>query len=368
MNRRNALFATFVSLFFLAPRETVGQTWELNSSAHWRNGTSEGVSIEDGRLRQSGKNAGKWVSSWHDWGLSLSAAEINVRASVNTFANKSIEVIVSGQEEPYTDRVGVPHDWYGRCMIAILDENRWLMAIRSGIDHIQGQGRDAIHVLTSDDEGRTWGGLNRWFDGTAIEGMPFDDGHIHSEPGIYRMPNGDLILQFWRSGIESGTRQFRSEDNGRTWRPDIDQINIEGLTGADGSSALGTQDYFVDPENPTDTYMAFQFFRYNSMSGSLLARSQDNGASYEFVSWIGPLARIDEQDSGATFEPGIEYIGNRTIIAVMRDGAGNRHTWQSVSRDMGESFSPLVDISGQINAGIDGGHWKRPSTYLHKSE
>ena len=55
-------------------------------------------------------------------------------------------------------------------------------------------------------------------------------------------------------------------------------------------------------------------------------------------------------DSGATFEPAIEYVGNRTIVAVLRDmagmgdPAGDRHTWQTVSTDMGVSFSPLVDI------------------------
>ena len=81
----------------------------------------------------------------------------------------------SGTFRVYGDNAaldGVEHDWYGRCMIAILDARRWVMAIRSGINHIQWGKRDAIHLLTSSDEGRTWSKLNHWFDGTPIEGLP----------------------------------------------------------------------------------------------------------------------------------------------------------------------------------------------------
>ena len=102
-------------------------------------------------------------------------------------------------------------------MIAILNACRWVMAIRSGINHIQKGKRDAIHVLTSGDEGRTWSKLNHWFDGTPVEGLPYEDGRTHSEPGLYRMPNGDLILQFWRTFSTSGPTHLRSTDDGKTW-------------------------------------------------------------------------------------------------------------------------------------------------------
>ena len=58
--------------------------------------------------------------------------------------------------------------------------------------------------------------------------MPYQDGHTHSEPGLYAMPNGDLILQFWRTGSASGTKQLRSIDEGRTWRVDLDRIQVQG--------------------------------------------------------------------------------------------------------------------------------------------
>jgi len=248
-------------------------------------------------------------------------------------------------------------------MIAIVDENRWIMAIRSGVSHISWGNRDTIHLLTYINEGRAWGELNRWFDGTPIDGMPYEDGHTHSEPGLYRMPNGDVILQFWRTDYSSGTKQLRSTDNGKTWEEDIDRIRVMGVAGADDDRVIGTEDYFVDPENRSDVYMAFQYFHYNSKAGTLLARSNDNGRSYSFLSWIGPLAAEKAADGGASFEPAIEYVGNRTIVAVMRDAAGNRRTWQTHSIDMGASFSPPIDISEQIHGGIPNGVWQRARLY-----
>ena len=105
--------------------------------------------------------------------------------------------------------------------------------------------------------------------------------------------------------------------------------------------------------------MAFQLFHFESKSGTLLARSTDHGRTFSFLSWIGPLA---DHRGGATFEPAIEYVGNRTIVAVLRD-TGNRHTWQTVSTDMGASFGPLQEISAQINGGIPNGLWQRARIY-----
>ena len=81
------------------------------------------------------------------------------------------------------------------------------------------------------------------------------------------------------------------------------------------------------------------------------------------MNWICPLAEEKIPDGGATFEPAIEYVGDRTIVAVLRDAAGNNHTWQSVSTDMGASFSPPVDISGRINGGVPNGQWQRARLY-----
>ena len=344
---------------------TADETWTIESPSEWKKATASIDAAAAGErglvLRDAGQ--GRWTSAWHRWQASVRSARIVIEANIDLFKNKRIHTVVKGSETPYTDETQTPHDWYGRCMIAVIDEHRWIMALRSGLNHISWGQRDAIHLITSGDEGRTWGALNRWFDGSPIAGMPYEDGHTHSEPGLYSTPDGDLILQFWRTGSSSGTKQLRSTDNGKTWTPDIDRIRVQGVAGARGDCAIGTEDYFIDPESPSDFYMAFQYFHHNGKAGTFLARSSDNCRSYCFVNWICLLAEEKIPDGGATFEPAIEYVGDRTIVAVLRDAAGNNHTWQSVSTDMGASFSPPVDISGRINGGVPNGQWQRARLY-----
>lgn len=97
---------------------------------------------------------------------------------------------------------------------------------------------------------------------------------------------------------------------------------MAGVIGAAGDRAIGAEDWFVDPENPSPVYMAFEYVVYNQKAGCILARSTDNGKSYAFLSWISPLGDENNPDSRATFEPAIAYAGNRTIVAVLRDMAG----------------------------------------------
>ncbi len=377
--RRFATLALFSAVLVgIAAGGAVGAAAEApwlieRSHASWSESQASGEHIAiTNMVSLQGDAAGQWTSKWHSWPRTVDAAEVAVRAAVAQFANQTIQVVVKGSETPYTDASGVPHTWYGRCMIAIVDDNRWIMALRSGISHIAWRTprkRDTIHLLTSRDEGRTWSKLDRWFDGSPMHGIPYEDGETHSEPGLYRMPNGDLILQFWRIDYSEGVKQLRSTDNGKTWVTDIDRVNVAGVTGADGDRAIGTEDWFVDPENPSHVYMAFEYYDFNQKAGSLLAKSTDHGKSYSFLSWMSPLGDMKNPDSGATFEPAIEYVGKRTIVAVLRDvagtgdPAGDRRTWQTVSADMGASFSPLVDISAKISGGMPNGAWQRARIY-----
>ncbi|NQT12807.1 MAG: exo-alpha-sialidase [Planctomycetes bacterium] len=358
-------FAATLLLSFPATLLIAEEPWVIQSAADWRKteASAEGIAVEDDSVVLDRVTEGQWTSKWHAWQGTVDSADVVVDAEIDLFDNKTIEVLVEGSKRPYTDGDQVPHDWYARCMIAIVDEHRWIMALRSGVNHIRWGDRDTIHLITSTNEGRTWSELNRWFDGTPIEGMPYEDGHTHSEPGLFRMPNGDLILQFWRTSYASGTKQLRSKDDGKTWTLDIDRISVDGVPGADDDLAIGTEDYFVDPENPSHVYMAFQYFHFNSQAGTLLARSRDNCKSYSFMSWMGPLADQGDPDGGATFEPAIEYVGQRTIVAVMRDAAGNRRTWQTVSTNMGASFETPVDVSDKIKGGISNGSWQRARLY-----
>ena len=341
------------------------QPWSIESAEDWSRADTpaDGISVRDGLLASDASGERCWASAWHAWPGVVDSAEVVVEAEIDLFDNKTIEAVVEGARTPFTNADGIPHTWYGRCMIAILDHSRWIMALRSGVSHISWGTRDAIHLITSSDEGRSWSPLDRWFDGTPIEGTPYEDGYTHSEPGLYRMPNGDLILQFWRTQYQSGTKQLRSTDDGRTWAVDIDRICVTGVPGADDDMAIGTQDWFVDPENPRDVYMVFEYFHYNGQDGTVLARSQDNGRSYSFVSWVAPLDSERDPEGFAAFEPAIEYVGDRTIVSVLRDGAGSRRTWQSESTDMGASFTPLRDISDQVDGAVPSGVWQRARLY-----
>jgi HEAT repeat protein len=356
-----------------APLSSREPEWTLLRPQEWKQAEASARNITAGDgIALAQKGTGEWTSTWHDFGRTVDAAEIRISAEISLFDHKTIAKVVEGKNMPYTDRDQIPHDWYGRCMIAILDAHRWVMAIRSGVDHIDQHGRDTLHLLTSNDEGRTWSGLDRWFDGSPVVGLPYEDGYAHSEPGLYRMPNGDLILQFWRTWDLTGTKQLRSRDGGKTWATDLDRIAVKGVQGARGDMAIGTEDYFIDPEHPSDVYMAFEYFQYQggpgpSKAGTLLALSQDNGRSYTFLSWMGPLGAA-VPGGEATFEPSVEYVGHRTIVAVLRDanrndGRGEPRTMQVVSTDMGRTFGPMVNISHQINGGFSDGIWGRPRLY-----
>ncbi len=346
----------------------------LYGETQWNQATATVEHLAVGQRGLSLQQApqGRWISRWLDASEGESWKSVAIETEIDLFANKTIKVVVDGSTKPFVDADGVEHDWYGRCMIAILDARRWVMAIRSGTNHIEWGKRDAIHILTSNDEGRTWSKLNHWFDGTPIDGLPYEDGCTHSEPGLYRMPNGDLVLQFWRTSFTSGTKQLRSTDDGKTWQVDHDRLEVQDVPDVRGDLAIGTEDWFIDPENPEHIYMAFQYWDHhgklgNHLSGTLLARSSDNGKSYRFLSWIGPLGDTRDRGSRATFEPAIEYVGNRTIVAVLRDAepaaSGGCYTWQTVSTDMGASFAPLVDISDQVDGDIPNGLWQRVRLY-----
>ena len=347
-----------------AKRQTADETCTIRSASEWREATALAASSDgDSGLASHADEACRWVSIWRSWQDPVQSLEMTVDTEIDLFANKTIDVVIDGSTTPYTDASQTPHDWYGRCVMAVLDEHRWIMALRSGLNHIAWGERDTIHLMTSSDEGRTWGALDRWFDGSPIAGMPYEDGHTHSEAGLFKTPNGDLILQFWRTAFSTGTKQLRSTDDGKTWSVDIEQISVRGVTGADDDLAIGTEDYFVDPENPSHLYMAFQYFHYDGKAGTLLAQSRDEGKSYRFVSWICPLADEKSADSGATFEPAIEYVGNRTIVAILRDASGDNRTWRTFSHDMGASFSAPEDISAQIDGGVANGQWQRARLY-----
>lgn len=134
------------------------ESWSIDASAEWKQATasSKSVAIHEGAVFLRGAHEGQWTNTWHTWQNQMGISKIIVEAEINLFNNKQIQTIVKGAQTPYTDRDGVEHDWYGRCMIAIVDEHRWIMELQSGVNHINWGKGDTIHLITSTNQGRTW--------------------------------------------------------------------------------------------------------------------------------------------------------------------------------------------------------------------
>ena len=114
----------------------------LESEEQWKDaaGAMAGAVIGPNGLELEAGGGGRWTGAWREWPGEAGSVRVTVRSRLELFRDKSIEVVVDGSEEPYTGSDGVPHDWYGRSMIAILDQNRWVMALRSGLNHMDWKG------------------------------------------------------------------------------------------------------------------------------------------------------------------------------------------------------------------------------------
>ena len=64
----------------------------------------------------------------------------------------------------------------------------------------------------------------------------------------------------------------------------------------------GVRTFSLIHRTDRNVYMAFEYFHYDDTAGCILARSTDCCRSYQFVNWLGPLAREKKDpSSGATF-------------------------------------------------------------------
>jgi hypothetical protein len=121
------------------------EPWIVQSSADWTQTQADArhVAVGDKGIALKGANDGHWTSKWHKWNSAVDGAKIAVTANLDQFANKTVKVVLKGSQKPYTDASGVQHTasgvqhtWYGRCMLAIVDRSRWIMSLRSGVNHI----------------------------------------------------------------------------------------------------------------------------------------------------------------------------------------------------------------------------------------
>ena len=125
--------------------------WSVKSSTDFlrAEASTNQVTVQGRGLVLANSTEGHWISSWHHWPSTVDSAELCIETEIDLFDNQQIRTVVQGAMKPYTDADGTQHTWYGTCMIVIVDENRWIMAIRSGVSHISWGNRDTIHLLTS---------------------------------------------------------------------------------------------------------------------------------------------------------------------------------------------------------------------------
>jgi hypothetical protein len=209
-----------------------------------------------------------------------------------------------------------------------------------------GENDGALHIRFSDDYGETWTAANTTLLGAAVTGFPMNPstlsaGEDAGEPWLYIAPNGNLILHMWRVdyGVTAkGTYQSVSTDGGLTWSASA-LVDFGGLDAATDLLTFATDDHFVydgviyagariyDDAVPTNTKNIF-------------IKSTDNGATWTYVSDISNFTTD-------TIEVGMEYIGNNTVIALMRD-KNSQYSYKSVSTDMGVTWSALQDVTIQV--------------------
>lgn len=298
-----------ISLFGSPSSERAGQTWLLNDN---NENLHEYFVTDDGT---------------HYW-ISILTKTVSSAPVVTV---NSITTLVSGT------------NWYGRAALEEVD-NLWILCYRDGSKHYVNDGH--LHIKFSEDYGVTWTAEDTYIDSNPVGGFPMNPpdclaGEDAGEPWLYKAPNGNLILHMWRVdyGVTTnGTYQSISTDNGATWSTGT-VVNFSGI--ADDNKIFATDDHFI--YNGT-IYAAARI--YNDVTPTdtknIFIKSSDNGVTWEYVSDMSPFA-TDTQ------EVGFEYIGDNTIVAILRD-LGNVKTYRTYSRDMGATWETLVDITSTFSA------------------
>ena len=257
-------------------------------------------------------------------------------------------------------------DWVGRPSVKRRpSDNALVLTYTRKTGHASTDG--PLHIRFSDDDGATWTALDTALasdGGGAISGFPMNPEDYAGEPWLMVAPNGDLLVHTWGlrdPGPSVGTYQSRSTDGGLTWSIPVN-LDFGGITG--DTTIYSTDDDFVFDRT---IYAGARKFSGSDVK-SMLVKSADNGETWEWVSDISSYT-TDTQ------EVGIEYVGNDTIVAILR-AQNNDHTYRAISTDMGATWGSLTNMDSAI--GISGRHrlytrmhlrgeagwWKDPTLFM----
>lgn len=235
-------------------------------------------------------------------------------------------------------------DWWGRCSIKRRpSDNALVMAYYRSTGHANNDGN--VHIKMSDDDGATWTAEDTDLDGNPIADITpsYRTGSQDAgEPWLYVCPNGDLIIHTWvvdygTSG--QGTCQFRSTDGGTTWNEEgpVSWVNGVGLS---ASQTFQTDDDFIFNQT---IYAGIRTYSSNAETDCFmsLVSSSDNGLTWDYISDITTAAEV------ACIEVGLEYVGQDTIVCMIRDIA-HTASYKRVSTDMGLTWGSLTNVTSLV--------------------
>lgn len=272
-------------------------------------------------------------------------------------------------------------DWIGRASIKRRADGVLVMIYRRGTVHFVNDG--GLYIKFSDDDGATWSTENETLAAVAVDGFPMNPSGAGAsedagEPWLMVANNGDLVVHMWAIdyGVSmGGTWQWRSTDGGETWTED-GQV-AWGIGGVDDDIVFATDDDFV--WNGI-TYAGARIYS-GGADGTpsemiLISNASSDLAitSWEKVSTI--MGATEGSGSHGGQEVGLEYLGNDTIIAMLRD---NDHTasYRRMSTDLGATWGSLIDVTSSAVSiagrqrvytrahlmGLDG-WWKDPVLFM----
>ena len=241
---------------------------------------------------------------------------------------------------------GAPQDHHSRGAVKRRGDGVLVCVYRTGSHHAINDG--ALHVIFSDNEGASWTDPDTTLSGAPVIGFPMNPsalsaGEDAGEPWLYIAPSGDLVLHMWRADYAvtaNGTYQSRSSD-GESWSPAV-AVDFAGI--ADDAKVFATDDDFV-LDGVIYAGARVYFDVGPSSCKSVLIRSLDDGASWEWVSDISDF-------TNDTIEVGLEYVGNSTIVAVLRS-LNNSTTYLTRSTNLGASWATLANDYSKIPIAVE---------------
>jgi hypothetical protein len=268
-------------------------------------------------------------------------------------------------------------DWWGRASVKRRPSDNALVlvyyrasshTVNGGALHIKFNATGAAGDWTAQDTALASDG------GGAITGFPLNPPDLSGsqdagEPWLYVCPNGDLLIHMWKvdyGGSNAGSWQSRSTDGGLSWSTPT-QISWVG------GSLSSTDTFQTDDDFVFDQTIYAGIRTYNGPSYTdcylSLVKSADNGATWEYVSDVtGP-------SETACIEYGMEYVGNSTIVAMIRDLA-HTASYQRVSTDMGATWGTLTEVTSTVGIAArqrvytgmhlrgEAGWWKDPNLVM----